>query len=153
MKNIFNEFKDFAMRGNVIDMAIGVVIGAAFGKIVGSLVSNIIMPPLGLLLGGIDFSNFFINLSSTPVDSLAAAKAANLPVIAYGAFINTIIEFLIIAFAVFLLIKQINRFMPKPPPAETRLCPFCKQPIAEDATRCPHCTSELPLVKTDNADA
>lgn len=151
MKNFFNEFKEFAMRGNVIDMAVGVVIGAAFGKIVGSLVSNIIMPPIGLILGDIDFSNLFINLSSKPAASLAEAKAANIPVIAYGSFINTCIEFLIIAFAIFILIKQINRFMPKPPPAETRLCPFCKQPIADDATRCPHCTSELPAVTPEEA--
>jgi large conductance mechanosensitive channel len=148
MKNFINEFKEFAMRGNVIDMAVGVVIGAAFGKIVSSLVSNIIMPPLGVLLGGIDFSNFFINLSSKPAASLAEAKAANIPVIAYGSFINTVLEFLIIAFAIFILIKQINRFMPKPEPApEPRLCPYCKQPIADDATRCPHCTSMLDDVK------
>jgi len=144
MKTFFNEFKNFAMRGNVIDMAVGVVIGAAFGKIVSSMVSNIIMPPLGLILGGVDFTNFFINLGKTPVKTLQEAQAANVPVIAYGAFLNTIIEFLIIAFAIFVIVKQINRFMPKPEPApEPRLCPYCKQPIADDATRCPHCTSML----------
>lgn len=143
MKDFFKEFKEFAMRGNVIDMAVGVVIGAAFGKIVGSLVSNIIMPPLGLIIGGIDFSNFFINLSNKPVASLAEAKAANIPVIAYGSFFNTVLEFLIVAFAIFILLKQINRMMPKAPEPATRLCPYCKQPIADDATRCPHCTSIL----------
>ena len=102
MKEFFNEFKSFAMRGNVIDMAVGVVIGAAFGKIVSSLVSNVIMPPLGLLLGGIDFSNFFINLGKTPVNTLQEAQAANVPVLAYGAFLNTVIEFLIISFAIFI---------------------------------------------------
>lgn len=144
MKEFFNEFKSFAMRGNVIDMAVGVVIGAAFGKIVSSLVSNVIMPPLGLLLGGIDFSNFFINLGKTPVNTLQEAQAANVPVLAYGAFLNTVIEFLIISFAIFIVVKQINRFMPKAEPApEPRLCPYCKQPVADDATRCPHCTSML----------
>lgn len=144
MKEFFNEFKSFAMRGNVIDMAVGVVIGAAFGKIVSSLVSNVIMPPLGLILGGIDFSNFFINLGKTPVKTLQEAQAANVPVLAYGAFLNTVIEFLIISFAIFIVVKQINRFMPKPEVApDPRLCPYCKQPVADDATRCPHCTSML----------
>ena len=104
MKEFFNEFKSFAMRGNVIDMAVGVVIGAAFGKIVSSLVSNVIMPPLGLILGGIDFSNFFINLGKTPVKTLQEAQAANVPVLAYGAFLNTVIEFLIISFAIFIMV-------------------------------------------------
>lgn len=141
----FKEFKDFAMRGNVIDMAVGVVIGGAFGKIVTSLVNNIIMPPIGALLGGMDFSDYFIALSTKHVDTLAEAKAAGIPVIAYGSFLNTILEFLIIAFAIFIVIKQINRFSPKPEPAPApRLCPYCKQPVADDATRCPHCTSELP---------
>lgn len=145
MKDFFDEFKDFAMRGNVIDMAIGVVIGAAFSKIVSSLVSNIIMPPLGVLIGGIDFSDFFIPLSTTQhVETLAEAQAAGVPVIAYGVFLNTILEFLIIAFAVFMVIKQLNRFFPKKEEApEPRLCEFCKMPVADDATRCPHCTSEL----------
>lgn len=144
MKDFFEEFKNFAMRGNVIDMAVGVVIGAAFGKIVASLVSNIIMPPLGVLLGGISFSDFFICLKSgVHPASLAEAQAQGIPVIAYGTFLNTIIEFLIIAFAVFLVIKQINRFFPKEEAKASRLCPYCKQPVADDATRCPHCTSEI----------
>ena len=146
---IIKEFKEFAMRGHVLDMAVGVVVGGAFGKIVTSLVNNIIMPPFGVLLGGIDFSDFFIPLSTEHVDSLAEAKATGIPVIAYGSFLNTVIEFLIIAFAIFMVLKQLNRFLPKPEPApEPRLCPFCRQPIADDATRCPHCTSELPAAET-----
>ena len=114
------EFKEFAMRGNVLDMAVGVVVGGAFGKIVTSLVNNIIMPPFGVLLGGIDFSDFFIPLSTEHVESLAEAKAAGIPVIAYGAFLNTVLEFLIIAFAIFIVIKQLNRFLPKPEPVVSR---------------------------------
>lgn len=139
------EFKNFAMRGNVIDMAVGVVIGAAFSKIVSSLVTNIIMPPLGVLLGGIDFSEFFITLSTTKrAATLAEAQAQGIPVIAYGAFINTIIEFLIIAFAIFIVIRQMNALVPKSEEAPvSRRCPYCKEAVAEDATRCPHCTSPL----------
>ena len=141
--SMLKEFKDFALRGNVVDMAVGVVIGAAFGKIVSSLVNNIIMPPLGYILGGIDFSNFFLPLGSTPVSTMAEAKELGIPVIAYGEFLNTVIDFLIIAFVIFLAIKQINRFFPKPAAKEPRKCPFCKEAIADDATRCPHCTAEL----------
>lgn len=134
------EFKKFIMRGNVLDMAVGVVIGAAFSKIVSSLVSNILMPPLGLLMGKVDFSNLFINLSDKNVQTLAEAQAANVPVIAYGAFVNTVIDFLIIAFAIFLMLKQVNRFLTK---KEARKCPYCFSEIHDNATRCPHCTSEL----------
>ena len=135
--SFIKEFKEFAMRGNVMDVAVGVVVGGAFGKIV--------TPPIGVLLGGIDFSDFFIPLSTQHVGSLAEAKAAGIPVIAYGAFLNTVLEFLIIAFSIFIVIRQLNRLLPKPEPAaEPRLCPYCRQPIADDATRCPHCTSELP---------
>ncbi len=142
---MIEEFKKFIMRGNVLDMAVGIIIGAAFGKIVSSLVDDIIMPPIGLILGKVDFSNLFINLSSTPAATLAEAKAAGLPIIAYGAFLNTLVNFLIVAFAIFVLIKQVNRIIPKkqedaPAP---RTCPYCKQEIADDATRCPHCTSQL----------
>ncbi len=140
------EFKKFIMRGNVLDMAVGIIIGAAFGKIVTSFVNDVLMPPLGLLVGQVDFSNLFINLSSTDVATLAEAKDAGLPVIAYGAFLNTIIDFLIVAFAIFMLIKQVNRLMPKKeeaPAKEERKCPYCKEVVADDATRCPHCTSEL----------
>lgn len=138
------EFKKFIMRGNVLDMAVGVIIGAAFGKIVTSFVSDILMPPLGLILGKVDFSNLFINLSSTKVETFAEAKDAGLPVIAYGAFLNNVVDFLIVAFAIFMLIKQVNRFMPqKEADPDPRTCPYCKEVVADDATRCPHCTSEL----------
>ena len=142
---MLDEFKKFIMRGNVLDMAIGIIIGAAFGKIVSSLVSDILMPPLGLLMGAIDFSNLFINLSNVEVTTLAEAKAANVPVIAYGLFLNSIIDFLIVAFAIFMLVKQVNRFMQKEeaPEKVSRLCPYCKSEIADDATKCPHCTSDL----------
>ena len=144
MKEFIKGFKEFAMRGNFIDLAVGVVIGAAFGKVVSSLVSDIIMPPIGVLLGGIDFSDFFITLNGKHVATLAEAKAAGIPVLAYGSFLNAIVQFLIIAFAIYVVIKQVNRLFPKPAPApETRKCPFCKQDIADDATRCPHCTSVL----------
>nr|WP_196243093.1 large conductance mechanosensitive channel protein MscL [Selenomonas ruminantium] len=140
------EFKKFIMRGNVLDMAVGIIIGAAFGKIVTSFVNDILMPPIGLILGQVDFSNLFINLSSTPAATLAEAKAAGLPVIAYGAFLNAIIDFLIVAFAIFMLIKQVNRVMHKKeeePAKEPRLCPYCKTEIPDEATKCPHCTSSL----------
>ncbi len=140
---MMKEFKEFAVRGNVIDMAVGVIIGGAFGKIVSSLVENVIMPPIGMAMGGMDFSNLFINLGNVPVTTLAEAKELNVPVIAYGQFLNTVIDFLIIAFVIFLAIRQMNRMFPKPAPAPTRVCPYCKEGIADDATRCPHCTAEL----------
>jgi len=120
---MLNEFKDFAMKGNVLDMAIGVIIGGAFGKIVSSLVSDVLMPPLGLLLGKVDFSSLFVNLSGTPQPSLAAAKAAGAPTLNYGVFLQTVFDFLIIAFVIFMLVKQVNRFKkeeaPPPPPGPT----------------------------------
>lgn len=138
------EFKKFIMRGNVMDLAVGVIIGGAFGKIVSSFVSDVLMPPLGLLMGNVDFSNLFINLGKIPVNTLAEAKAANVPVIAYGQFMNACIDFLILAFAVFMMIQQINKVLPKEAPApEPRKCPYCKSEIDAEATRCPHCTSEL----------
>ncbi len=138
------EFKKFIMRGNVLDMAVGIIIGAAFSKIVSSFVSDIMMPPLGLLVGKVDFSYLFINLSSEHYDTFAAAKEAGAPIIAYGSFLNDVINFLIVAFAVFILIKQVNRLIPKAPePKAPRTCPYCKETIADEATRCPHCTSEL----------
>ena len=141
------EFKKFIMRGNVLDMAVGIIIGAAFGKIVSSLVDDVLMPPLGLILGKVDFSSLFINLSGKEIASLAEAKAAGLPVIAYGAFLNNVVSFLIVSFAVFMLIKQVNRFVPKKAeePAPKRLCPYCKSEVHDEATKCPHCTSEIPL--------
>lgn len=143
MSNFFKEFKEFAFRGNVMDMAVGVIIGAAFGKIVTSLVSNVIMPPIGKLVGDIDFSNLFINLSDKPVSTLAEATAQKVPVIAYGLFLTNVIDFLIIAFVIFILISQINRLKTKEIPVEDCLCPYCKSVIHKDATRCPHCTSDL----------
>ncbi|SHK55941.1 large conductance mechanosensitive channel [Selenomonas ruminantium] len=140
------EFKKFIMRGNVLDMAVGIIIGAAFGKIVTSFVNDILMPPIGLILGHVDFSNLFINLSGTPAATLAEAKAAGLPVIAYGSFLNVVIDFLIVAFAIFMLIKQVNRLMPQKeeePAKDPRLCPYCKTEIPDEATKCPHCTSNL----------
>ena len=141
---MIQEFKTFIMRGNVLDMAVGIIIGAAFGKIVTSFVNDLLMPPLGLILGQVDFSNLFINLSSTEVATFAEAKEAGLPIIAYGSFLNSVVDFLIVAFAIFMLIKQVNRLMPaKETPAAPRKCPYCKSEIDEEATRCPHCTSEL----------
>ena len=142
--SFLKDFKNFAMRGNVVDLAVGVIIGGAFGKIISSLVTNIIMPPVGLLLGGIDFKELFINLSNKPVASIAEAEAAKVPVIAYGLFINAVVDFLIVAFCIFVLIQQMNRLLPAPPPAPPeRKCPFCFGTIDEKATRCPHCTSHL----------
>jgi len=143
---MLKEFRDFAMRGNVVDLAIGIIIGAAFGKIVTSLVNDILMPPLGVILGKVDFSNLFINLSGKHYDSLADAKTAGAATINYGVFINNIIDFIIVAFAVFLLVRQMNRLMPKPaaPAAPaTKECPYCKSAVAVAATRCAQCTSQL----------
>ncbi|MBV8654385.1 MAG: large-conductance mechanosensitive channel protein MscL [Alphaproteobacteria bacterium] len=150
---MLKEFRDFAMRGNVVDLAVGVIIGAAFGRIVTSFVNDILMPPLGLVLGRVDFSSIFINLSGTHYDSLAAAKAAGAATLNVGSFINAVIDFLIVAFAIFLLIKQINRFMPKPPapaPAPaTKDCPYCLTAVPLKATRCPSCTSQLTPVPAE----
>jgi large conductance mechanosensitive channel len=144
---MLKEFRDFAMRGNVIDMAVGIVIGAAFGRIVTSLVSDIMMPPIGLVLGKVDFSNLFINLSGQHFDTLADAKKAGAVVISYGTFMNTVIDFVIVAFVIFVLIRQLNRWQkPKPAPAAvptTKECPFCAVTIPIKAVRCPQCTSEL----------
>jgi large conductance mechanosensitive channel len=140
-----SEFKKFIMRGNVLDLAIGVIIGAAFGKIVTSLVNDIFMPVIGLALGAMDFSNRFVSLNGKAYDTLAAAKADKAPTLNYGLFINTIIEFLIIAFVIFLIVKQVNRFFPAPPPppASTKECPQCCTAIPLAAKRCPACTSTL----------
>jgi large conductance mechanosensitive channel len=143
---MLKEFKAFAMKGNVLDMAIGIIIGAAFGRIVTSLVNDIIMPPIGLLLGRVDFSSLFLNLSGKSYPTIAAAKAAGAATINYGAFINTLIDFVIVAFAIFLLVRQVNRWMTKPAPAAaptTKECPFCATAIPIKAKRCPNCTSEM----------
>ena len=144
---MLQEFKQFAMRGNVIDMAVGVIIGAAFGKIVTSFTSDVLMPPIGLLLGKVDFSNLFINPSGTPYATLADAKKAGAPTLNIGLFLNTILDFVIIAFVLFLMIRQLNRFLAPapPPPGEPTLkdCPYCLSPIPFKATKCGHCTSQL----------
>ena len=141
---MLKEFKAFVLRGNVVDLAIGVIIGAAFGKIVSSFVGDLLMPPIGLLLGKADFSNLFINLTGQPYPTVAAAKAAGAPTLNYGAFLQTIVDFVIVAFAVFLVIRQVNRLSPPAPPAPaTRPCPLCLSNIPLRATRCAHCTSEV----------
>ena len=142
---MFKEFKEFAMRGNVLDMAVGIVVGAAFGLIVTSFVTDILMPPVGTLLGHADFSNLFISLSGAHYDTIVAAKAAGAATINYGLFLNTVINFLIVAFAVFLLVRQVNRFAARPAPAAptTRECPYCLSAIPLKATKCAQCTSEL----------
>ncbi len=144
---MFKEFKEFAMRGNVVDMAVGIIMGAAFGKIMTSFVGDILMPPLGLILGKVDFSNLFINLSGKSYASLAEAKAAGAATVNAGLFINTVIDFILVAFAIFLLVKQVNRLKRQPEAVAaaptTKECLFCLSTIPVKATRCPHCTSEL----------
>jgi large conductance mechanosensitive channel len=148
---MLKEFKEFAMRGNVVDMAVGIIIGAAFGTIITSLVADVIMPPIGLLLGNVDFTNLFITLkdgvkAAGPYASLAEAKAAGAVTMNIGVFINTIISFVIVAFAIFLLIRNINKLKKEEAPSAvptTKNCPFCISVIPIKATRCPQCTSEL----------
>ncbi len=143
---MWKEFKEFALKGNVLDLAVGVVIGAAFGKIVTSLVNDIIMPVISIFTKGLDFENLFINLGSGSYTTLAAAKEAGAATLNYGAFISNIIDFLIIAFSIFIVIRQINRFTKKkevPAPKKTKQCGYCYSEIHIDATRCPHCTSEV----------
>jgi large conductance mechanosensitive channel len=142
---MLKEFKEFAVKGNVIDLAVGIILGVAFGAIVSSLVNDIIMPPIGLLLGRINFSDLFINLSGTAYTSLKAAKDAGAATINYGVFLNAVINFIIVAFVVFLLVKQVNRMKKEPAPAEpnTKECKYCLSSIPLKATRCPHCTSQL----------
>lgn len=146
---MIKEFKEFVMKGNVLDMAVGIIIGAAFGKVVTSFVADVLMPPIGLLLGKMDFSNLFINLSGKSFESLADAKKAGAATLNYGLFLNTAIDFLIVGFAVFLLVKQVNRLKRQEtaPLPSTRECPYCFSVIPLKATRCPNCTSELAAVK------
>jgi large conductance mechanosensitive channel len=140
-----SEFKEFAVKGNVVDMAVGIIIGAAFASIVNSLVKDIIMPPIGYMLGGINFSDLFISLDGKSYESLAIAQAAGAPTINYGLFINNIITFLIVALAVFMLVKWINSLKKKPLPPDptTKDCPYCKESIPKAAVKCSHCTSDL----------
>jgi large conductance mechanosensitive channel len=143
---VLKEFKEFAMRGNVVDLAVGVIIGGAFGKIVGSLVEDVIMPPIGRLLGHVDFSGLFVDLSGESYKTLADAKAHSAATLNYGMFLNTVINFLIVAFCVFLVVKWISRFAAKPAPAAaptTKDCPQCAMAIPLAAKRCGHCTSQL----------
>jgi large conductance mechanosensitive channel len=146
---MLEEFKKFAMRGNVVDMAVGIIIGGAFGTIVKSLVSDVVMPPVGLLLGGVDFADLFVTLkhgaTPGPYATLAAAQAAGAVTISYGVFINAVVSFLIVAVAVFMLVKGINKLQreqPAPAPT-TKECPYCVSNVPLKATRCPHCTSDL----------
>ncbi|OPZ84078.1 MAG: Large-conductance mechanosensitive channel [bacterium ADurb.Bin429] len=144
---MFKEFKEFAMRGNVLDLAIGLIIGGAFGKIVSSFVGDLLMPPLGLLMGKVDFSSLFISLNGQAYESLQVAKAAGAPTLNLGVFVNTVIDFILVAFAVFLLVRAVNRLkkQQEAPPASptTKDCPYCLSAIPLAATRCPHCTSQL----------
>lgn len=143
---MLSEFKTFIMRGNVVDLAVGIVIGAAFTTVVNSFVTDLLMPPIGLLLGKVDFSSLFVSLNGQPFPSVAAAKAAGAPTLNYGLFINNVINFLIVGFAVFLIVRQVNRLQgPEPAPAApaTRPCPQCAMDIPKAARRCPHCTSDL----------
>jgi large conductance mechanosensitive channel len=141
---MLREFREFAMKGNVLDMAVGIIIGVAFGKIITSLVNDVLMPPIGVLLGKVDFSNLFLNLSGTHYASLADAKAAGAATINYGLFLNTVIDFIIVAFVVFLIVQQFSRIKTKEvAPLSTKECPHCVSTIPIKATRCPQCTSEL----------
>lgn len=144
---MLREFKEFIMRGNVVDLAIGIILGAAFGKIVTSFVSDILMPPVGLALGRVDFANLFHSLNGQRYPTLQAAKAAGAPTINYGIFINTTIDFIVVAFVIFLVVRQINRMRREAPTTPTtKECPYCASVIAVKARRCPNCTSELRAV-------
>ena len=142
---MLKEFKEFAMKGNVLDMAIGIILGAAFGRIVTSLVSDVIMPPIGLILGKVDFNSLFLNISGTSYPTLAAAKAAGAATINYGTFLNTVIDFLIVAFVIFLFVRQVNRWTKKPEPAAatTKDCPYCLSKIPVKASKCAYCTAQV----------
>lgn len=144
---MWQEFKKFVARGNVLDLAVGIVLGAAFGTVVSSFVRDVLMPPIGMLTGGIDFSELYLNLSGTEYESLAAATQAGAPTINYGVFLNNVLSFLIVAFAVFLVVRAYNRMMvrqPEPPtPPSEKTCPRCRMTVPAEATRCGHCTSEI----------
>lgn len=142
---MWDDFKEFAIRGNVVDMAVGIIIGGGFGKIVTSLVNDIVMPPLSWVIGRIDFSQWFFTLSRREFDTLAQAEAAGAVTINYGAFLSTVIDFTIVAFVIFLVIHQINKLhnQDEPPAKSTQNCPYCRSTISDKASRCPHCTSEI----------
>jgi large conductance mechanosensitive channel len=142
---MLKDFKEFAMRGNVLDLAVGVIIGAAFGKIITSFVNDVLMPPLGILVGGMDFTNLFYDLTGRGFNTLAEAKEAGAATINYGVFINTVIDFILVAFAVFILIRQVNRLKSQPAEAAvtTKECPYCVSLVPLKAKRCPQCTSQL----------
>lgn len=143
---MLKEFKNFIMRGNVVDLAVAVIIGGAFGKIITSLVNDIIMPPIGLLLGKVDFSNLYVNMGGIKYDNLAAAQAAGAPTLNYGLFLNNVVNFLIVALVIFLMIRAMSRLVKKDEKAvevTTRECPYCMTEISKKASRCPHCTSEV----------
>ena len=144
---MLKEFKEFALHGNVVDMAVGIIIGAAFGKIVTSLVNDVIMPPIGLLIGRVNFNDLFLSLNGKSYATMAAAKAASAPTLNYGMFLNNILDFVIVAFTMFIMIRQFNRLMPPAEaPVTTRECPFCASEIPLKASRCAHCTSEVTAV-------
>lgn len=146
MASMVQEFKAFALRGNVVDMAVGIIIGAAFGKIIGSLVDDVLMPPLGLAVGGVDFGGLFISLSGTQYPTLAAAKEAGAATLRYGLFLNTVLNFAIVAFAMFMVIKAMNRLkgpVVQPAPPSTVACPECLSQIPPAARRCAHCGSQV----------
>jgi large conductance mechanosensitive channel len=141
---MLKEFRDFVMRGNLLELAVAFILGVAFGRVVTSLVNDVIMPPIGLVLGGVDFSNLFVNLSQTSYATLAEAQAAGAPTLNYGVFILTVLDFAVVAFVVFMLVRAVNRMQrPKPAAPTTKDCPYCLSIIPLKATRCPHCTSEL----------
>ncbi len=141
---MFKEFREFIMRGNVVDLAVGIIIGTAFSRIVTSLITDIVMPPIGLVLGEVNFADLFLNLSGKPAATLAEAKAAGLPTMNYGFFLGTVLDFLVVAFVIFVLVRQVNRLRRQPEAAPTtKECRYCLSTIAIKATRCPHCTSDL----------
>lgn len=146
---MLKDFKEFVMRGNILDMAVGIIIGIAFGAVITSLVNDVIMPPIGLALGKVDFANMFVNLSGTAFTTVADAKKAGAPIIGYGLFVNAIINFVIVAFVVFLMVRSISKVAKKPAPAPapaaptTKDCPYCFSAISKKATRCPQCTSDV----------
>lgn len=140
---MLREFREFIMKGNALDIAIGIVLGVAFGALIGSLVADILLPPIGLLLGGLDFTNLFVRLAGPPAETLAAAKQAGTVTINYGVFLNKLIDFIIIGFVLFLVVRQMNRLRRPAPAAMAKECPYCLTQVALKATRCPACTSPL----------